>query len=44
MKSMFDYTRCQPYGSSQAWAAFCCKMWGDSLVWNQYSRRVDAEV
>ena len=27
-----------------AWAQFCCKMWGDSLVWNQYSHRVDAEV
>jgi len=26
------------------WAQFCCKMWGDSLVWNQYSDRVDAEV
>ena len=23
---------------------FCCKMWGDSLVWNQYSHRVDAEL
>ena len=28
----------------QAWAQFCCKMWGYSLVWNQYSHRVDAEV
>jgi len=28
----------------QAWAQFCCKMWGDTLVWmwNQYSHRVDA--
>jgi len=26
------------------WAQFCCKMWGDSLVWNQYSHQVDAEV
>jgi len=25
-------------------AQFCCKMWGDSLVWNQWSHRVDAEV
>jgi len=25
-------------------AKFCCKMWGDSLVWNQYSHRVDAKV
>jgi len=28
----------------QTWAQFCCKMWGDSLVWNQYSHRVYAEV
>ena len=33
-----------PLGLKQAWAQFCCKMWGDSLVWNQYSNRVDAEV
>jgi len=26
------------------WAQFCCKMWGGSLVWNQYSHWVDAEV
>jgi len=31
MNSMFDYTRYQPYGSSQAWAAFCCKMRGGQL-------------
>ena len=29
---------------AMAWAQFCCKMWWDSLVWNQYSRRVTAEV
>jgi len=23
---------------------FCCKMWGGSLVWNQYIHPVDAEV
>jgi len=23
---------------------FCCKIWGDSLVQNQYSHRVDSEV
>jgi len=28
----------------QAWAQFCCKMWGGSLVGNQYSHRVDAKV
>jgi len=33
------FTRCH-----YTWAQFCCKMWGDSLVWNQYSHRVDAEV
>jgi len=27
-----------------SWAQFCCKMWGDSLVWNQWSHWVDAEV
>ena len=27
-----------------AWAQFCCKMWGESLVWNQYSHPIDAEV
>ena len=26
-----------------AWAQFCCKMWGDSSAWNQYSHRDDAE-
>jgi len=26
------------------WAQFFCKMLRDSLVWNQYSQRVDAEV
>jgi len=30
--------------SSVAWARFCCKMWRDSLVRNQYSHRFDAEV
>ena len=34
---------CIPVGW-KAWPQFCCKMWGDSLVWNQYSHRVDAEV
>jgi len=29
---------------SQAWAQFCCKMLGESLVCNQYSNQVDAEV
>ena len=28
----------------RSWAQFCCKMWGDSLVWNQYSHPIDAEV
>ena len=23
----------------QSWAQFCCKMWGDRLVWNQYIRK-----
>ena len=31
-------------GSPKTWAQFCCKMWGGTLVWNQYSHRVDAEV
>jgi len=26
------------------WAQLCCKMLGDSLVWNQCSHQVDAEV
>ena len=30
--------------SVEAWAKFCCKMWGDSLVCNQYILPVDAEV
>jgi len=25
-------------------AQFCCKMWGGTLVRNQYSHRVDAEI
>ena len=28
----------------RSWAQFCCKIRGDTLVWNQYSHRVDAEV
>jgi len=27
-----------------AWAQSCCKMWGDSLVRNQYSHQVNVEV
>jgi len=26
------------------WAQFCCKLWGGSLVWKQWSHRVDGEV
>ena len=28
----------------RSWAQFCCKMWEDSLVWNQYSHRIDTEM
>jgi len=31
-------------GHVTAWAQFCCKMWEDCLVGNQYSYRADAEV
>jgi len=27
----------------QRWTQFCCKMWTDSLLWNQYGNRIDAE-
>jgi len=26
-----------------SWAQLCCKMWGDSLMQNQYSHRADVE-
>jgi len=40
-RNQWGFIRLQP---GPPWAQFCCKMWGDSLVWNQYSHRVDAEV
>ena len=38
-----DTNLCEPLWS-RPWAQFCCEVWGDSLVWNQHSHRVDAEV
>ena len=29
---------------SNSWTQFCCKMWWDSLVWNQYIHPIDAQV